>query len=101
MLAYLEEHLPPQTPLPFSGLLAYETKCLSCANISRSPSPFQILDAPLSSLTGDPLPSLDDAFLSLLRHERLDGLNQYSCGACGQKSDALRGVVYQRMPNVR
>ena len=48
----------------------------------------------------DGVASLEEALENYGKPELLSGTNQYSCGACGQKVDAAKGLAFTELPSI-
>ncbi|KAI8111447.1 hypothetical protein M9435_003948 [Picochlorum sp. BPE23] len=82
----------------FKGKSGYQTRCLSCENLSHSSNRFDDfceLDIPIKGYT-----SLEESMGALLAPEILEGDNQYYCDHCGQKQDAARQLIVKDLPPV-
>lgn len=82
----------------FKGKSGYQTRCLSCENLSHSSNRFDDfceLDIPIKGHT-----SLEESMGALLAPEILEGDNQYYCDHCGQKQDAARQLIVKDLPPV-
>lgn len=80
------------------GKSGYQTRCLSCENLSLSSNRFDDfceLDIPIKGYT-----SLEESMGALLAPEILEGDNQYFCDHCGQKQDAARQLIVKDLPPV-
>ena len=80
----------------FRGKAGYQTRCLTCQNLSQSShrfDDFSELDIPIKGYK-----SLEESLGSLLAPEILDGDNQYLCEHCNCKRDATRQLVVKEMP---
>lgn len=80
----------------FRGRVGYQTKCLTCQNLSQSSlrfDDFSELDIPIKGHK-----SLEESLGALLAPEILDGDNQYFCAHCNAKRDAMRQLVIRALP---
>lgn len=80
----------------FRGRVGYQTRCLTCQNLSESSyrfDDFSELDIPIKGYK-----NLDNSLGSLLSPEILDGDNQYYCEHCNTKRDATRQLVVKDLP---
>ena len=104
----------------FRGEVTYETRCNACSTISSRKEGFMDLNLPIVQPANDEVApvkgqtTLEQAFASnknvdtdvqyclktYLSPEKLDGDNQYFCGACDCKRDAERALKITSLPPV-
>lgn len=80
----------------FRGRAGYQTRCLTCQNLSQSSyrfDDFTELDIPIKGYK-----TLQESLGALLAPEILDGDNQYFCEHCNSKRDATRQLVVKETP---
>eukprot|EP00890_Picochlorum_soloecismus_P003755 jgi/Picsp_1/4380/NSC_01886-R1_ubiquitin carboxyl-terminal hydrolase 26-like len=82
----------------FRGKSGYQTRCLTCNELSSGSyrfDDFSELEIPIKGFK-----SLSDSFKSLLTAEILEGDNQYFCDNCNAKRDASRQLLVKDLPPI-
>ncbi|KAK7093901.1 ubiquitin carboxyl-terminal hydrolase 48-like [Littorina saxatilis] len=79
----------------FAGTYCYVTRCQACGSKSRREATFYELDVSIHGHS-----SLMSSLRDFLQEEKLEGENQYMCGVCDSKQNAVRFIQLQTMPPV-
>lgn len=101
-------------PQLFQGVMTYETTCLTCLSKSKRTEEFMDLNLPivhpipkkigqqciLEALSSNLATDVQHCLAKYCNEETLDGDNQYLCGQCGCKRDAVRALTFQKLPPV-
>ncbi|XP_054160451.1 ubiquitin carboxyl-terminal hydrolase 48-like [Oppia nitens] len=79
----------------YCGKYAYITSCRTCESQSSRESQFYELDLNIKGCK-----DISESLNQYLKVENLEGPNQYYCGRCGQKRDAIRYIELRQLPPV-
>lgn len=79
----------------FRGEYEYVMECQSCKTEKCTPCKFYELEIQI-----DKKLELVNGIQSILSREILDGTNQYMCGVCNVKCDAIRYIRFKKLPEV-
>ncbi|XP_060526596.1 ubiquitin carboxyl-terminal hydrolase 1 [Cylas formicarius] len=83
----------------FEGVSLHRTKCLECEEVSERKEPFLEIQVPVS-FRGEDLP-IESIFGSIcVTSEKLCDQNKYYCGKCNRYNEAVREVLYEKLPNI-
>ncbi len=77
--------------------------CLACKNVSSHETKFRDLGLTIQNPFNPDSPvhsTLLQALCTHLRPEKLEGENQFACGKCGKKQDALKGFQLVKLPRI-
>jgi ubiquitin C-terminal hydrolase len=80
----------------FQGEYEYVTQCLNCKNTFLRPCKFYELEVRITKKM-----TLDEGLKDITIREEMTGQNQYMCGHCNLKCDAIRYIQLKRLPRVR
>lgn len=98
--ALFEAGLTDDFKKAFRGSTANYISCLNCQHDSQSTGEFFDLILPIRNFGGQKFGSIEESIQFILTPELLDGSNQYSCGNCNTKADALKGLKFNQLPDV-
>ena len=82
-------------PDRYGGLMSHCTKCLKCNHTSKRKETFYEISLQIRGMS-----TLEECIEEYLKHEQLNGSNQYQCDKCQKKVDAERYTELAHIPDV-
>eukprot|EP00003_Mantamonas_plastica_P019392 TRINITY_DN3172_c0_g1_i5.p1 TRINITY_DN3172_c0_g1~~TRINITY_DN3172_c0_g1_i5.p1 ORF type:complete len:212 (-),score=61.46 TRINITY_DN3172_c0_g1_i5:141-776(-) len=77
----------------YQGVMKDYVKCLECQNENTKAATFLDLSLDIHNVQ-----TLEQALDKFVTPETLDGNNQYSCDTCEHHVDALKGLLFEKLP---
>ena len=85
----------------YSGETHSVVKCLECNNCSINKDLFLDLSLPILNIFENiHNKSLEMAILNFIKQEKLENDNQYQCGNCNKKVNALKYLKFEKLPEI-